>query len=423
MNAMPELKPSPQPESIATACRFCGTALRHSFVDLGVQPPANYYVRPEDAGKAERFYPLHAYVCEGCLLVQLEAFQTPDELFGDYAYFSSYSDSWVSHAERYAEAMIPRLGLGPKSQVVEIASNDGYLLQHFKNRGVPVLGVEPAANVAAVAESKGIPSLVRFFGVETAKAMRAQGQAADLLLGNNVLAHVPDLNDFVAGMAIVLKPEGTLTMEFPHLLRLVAGVQFDTIYHEHFSYFSLHTVEKVFARHGIELFDVEELPTHGGSLRIFGRHRGRGPIGAAVAAVKAKERAAGLDRIEGYAGFADTVARTKRALLAFLIAAKNDGKRVVGYGAPAKGNTLLNYCGVRGDFLDYTVDASPHKQGLLLPGTRIPIHAPQRILETRPDYVLILPWNIADEIMGKMAAIRSWGGRFVVPVPEARVLD
>jgi SAM-dependent methyltransferase len=423
MTAMPKSKPSPQPDRVATSCRSCGTPLRHSFIDLGVQPPANYYVRPDDAGNAERFYPLHAYVCESCLLVQLEAFQTPDELFGDYAYFSSYSESWVRHAEQYAEAMIPRLGLGPGSRVIEIASNDGYLLQHFKNRGVPVLGVEPAANVAAVAETKGIPSLVRFFGVETARAMRAAGQTADLLLGNNVLAHVPDLNDFVAGMAIVLKAEGTLTMEFPHLLQLVANVQFDTIYHEHFSYFSLHTVERVFARHGLELFDVEELPTHGGSLRIFGRHRGRGPIGTAVASVKAKERAAGLDRLDGYKGFAATVARTKRALLSFLIAAKADGKTVVGYGAPAKGNTLLNYCGVRGDFLDYTVDASPHKQGLLLPGTRIPIFAPERIFQTRPDYVLILPWNLADEITRQMAGIRAWGGRFVVPVPEARVLD
>jgi SAM-dependent methyltransferase len=423
MNAMSQLKPSPQPEVASTPCRFCGTVLRHSFVDLGVQPPANYYVRPEDAGNAERFYPLHAYVCESCLLVQLEAFQTPDQLFGDYAYFSSYSESWVRHAERYAEAMIPRLGLGADSRVVEIASNDGYLLQHFKSRGVPVLGVEPAANVAAAAEAKGIPSLVRFFGVETARAMRAAGQSADLLLGNNVLAHVPDLNDFVSGMAMILKPDGTLTMEFPHLLQLIANVQFDTIYHEHFSYFSLHTVERVFARHGIELFDVEELPTHGGSLRIYGRHRGHGTVGTAVAAVKATERAAGLDRLDGYKGFAETVARTKRSLLSFLIAAKAEGKRVVGYGAPAKGNTLLNFCGVRGDFLDYTVDASPHKQGLALPGTRIPIHAPDRIFKTRPDYVLILPWNLADEITRQMDGIRAWGGRFVVPVPEARVLD
>ncbi|MGE5537900.1 MAG: methyltransferase domain-containing protein [Gemmatimonas sp.] len=423
--ALPQSRPQPDHR---TSCRFCGTALSKSFVDLGIQPPANYYVRPEDAGKAERFYPLHAYVCESCLLVQLEEFQTPDELFGDYAYFSSYSESWVRHAERYAEAMMKRLGLGARSLVVEVASNDGYLLQHFKKRGVPVLGVEPAANVAEVAETKGIPSLVRFFGVETATEMVAAGQGADLLVGNNVLAHVPDLNDFVAGMAILLKPEGTLTMEFPHLLQLVANVQFDTIYHEHFSYFSLHTVEKVFARHGIELFDVEELSTHGGSLRIFGRHKApngikaNGAIGTAIGAVKAKERAAGLDRVDGYKGFAETVARTKRALLSFLIEAKAEGKRVVGYGAPAKGNTLLNYCGVRTDFLDYTVDASPHKQGLMLPGTRIPIFAPERIFQTRPDYVLILPWNIADEITKQMSGIRAWGGKFVVPIPEVRVI-
>jgi len=423
MNTRIKLKPSRQPETAATPCRFCGTTLRHSFVDLGVQPPANFYVRPEDVGNAERFYPLHAYVCESCLLVQLEAFQTPDQLFGDYAYFSSYSESWLRHAERYAEAMIARLGLDKDSRVIEIASNDGYLLQHFKNRGVPVLGVEPAANVAKVAESKGIPTLVRFFGVETAEALSSAGQGADLLVCNNVLAHVPDLNDFVAGLAIMLNLEGTLTVEFPHLLQLVANVQFDTIYHEHFSYFSLHTVERVFAKHGIELFDVEELSTHGGSLRIFGRHRGGGPIGTTVAAIKAKERDAGLDRIDGYKGFAETVARTKRALLSFLIAAKSEGKHVVGYGAPAKGNTLLNFCGVRGDFLDYTVDASPHKQGLLLPGTRIPIFAPETIFATKPDYVLILPWNLTDEITRQMAGISAWGGRFVVPVPEARVLD
>lgn len=422
MSIKTNLKLSPLPETAST-CRFCGASLRQSFVDLGVQPPANYYVRPEEAGDAERFYPLHAYVCESCLLVQLDAFQTPDQLFGDYAYFSSYSESWLRHAECYSEAMIKRLGLNAHSRVIEIASNDGYLLQHFKNRGVPVLGVEPAANVAKVAESRDIPTLVRFFGVETAESLHATGQGADLLVCNNVLAHVPDLNDFVAGLAIILNLEGTLTVEFPHLLQLVANVQFDTIYHEHFSYFSLHTVEKVFARHGIELFDVEELSTHGGSLRIFGRHRGGGPINTTVAAIKAKERAAGLDRIEGYRGFAETVARTKRSLLSFLIGAKAEGKRIVGYGAPAKGNTLLNFCGVRNDFLDYTVDASPHKQGLLLPGTRIPIFAPERIFSTKPDYVLILPWNIADEITHQMADIRNWGGRFVVPVPETRVLD
>jgi SAM-dependent methyltransferase len=423
MNAKTNLKPNQQPETASGACRFCGTALSQSFVDLGVQPPANYYVRPEDAGNAEPFYPLHAYVCESCLLVQLEAFQTPDQLFGDYAYFSSYSESWLRHAERYSEKMIERLGLNGDSHVVEIASNDGYLLQHFKNRNIPVLGVEPAANVAKVAEAKGIKTLVRFFGVETAEAMNGASQGADLLVCNNVLAHVPDLNDFVAGLALALKREGTLTIEFPHLLQLVANVQFDTIYHEHFSYFSLYTVEKVFARHGLELFDVEELSTHGGSLRIFGRHRGHGPINTSVAAIKAKERAAGLDRIEGYKGFAEIVAKTKRSLLMFLINAKSEGKHVVGYGAPAKGNTLLNFCGVRGDFLDYTVDASPHKQGLLLPGTRLPIHAPERIFATKPDFVLILPWNLSDEITKQMSGIRAWGGRFAVPVPETRILD
>jgi SAM-dependent methyltransferase len=417
-------QPSRRLETAATHCRFCGTPLRQSFVDLGVQPPANYYVRPDEAGNAEPFYPLHAYVCESCLLVQLESFQTPTELFGDYAYFSSYSESWVTHAERYAEAMVKRLSLGPSSQVVEIASNDGYLLQHFQHRGIPVLGVEPAVNVAAVADKKGIPTLVRFFGIEIARAMLGAGQSADLLVGNNVLAHVPDLNDFVAGLALLLKPTGTLTMEFPHLLHLMADVQFDTIYHEHFSYFSFHTVERIFARHGIDLFDVEELPTHGGSLRVYGRHRGvPGPIGAAIPALKAKERTARLDRLEGYRGFAETVARAKRSLLSFLIEAKSEGKRIVGYGAPAKGNTLLNYCGVRSDFLDYTVDASPHKQGLLLPGTRIPIFAPERIFETKPDYVLILPWNLTGEITAQMAGIKAWGSRFVVPIPKARVLD
>jgi 2-polyprenyl-3-methyl-5-hydroxy-6-metoxy-1,4-benzoquinol methylase len=423
MSAKTKLKPNPQPETALSACRFCGTSLKQSFVDLGVQPPANYYVRPEEAGNAERFYPLHAYVCESCLLVQLEAFQTPDQLFGDYAYFSSYSESWLHHAALYAEKMIERLDLNSDSRVIEIASNDGYLLQHFKNRNIPVLGVEPAANVAKVAEAKGIRTLVRFFGVETAEALNTAGKGADLLVCNNVLAHVPDLNDFVAGLAIVLNLEGTLTIEFPHLLQLVANVQFDTIYHEHFSYFSLHTVEKVFTRHGLELFDVEELSTHGGSLRIFGRHRGGGPINTSVAAIKAKERVVGLDRIDGYKGFAETVARTKRSLLTFLINAKNEGKHVVGYGAPAKGNTLLNFCGVRGDFLDYTVDASPHKQGLLLPGTRIRIYAPEQIFTTKPDYVLILPWNLSDEITKQMSGIRAWGGRFVVPVPETRILD
>jgi SAM-dependent methyltransferase len=422
--------PSPTPERNASAlsasrtCRFCAAPLRQTVVDLGVQPPANYYLRPADLGRAEPFYPLHAFVCESCLLVQIEEVQSPQQLFSDYAYFSSYSDSWLRHAEQYVAAMVQRFGFGASSHVIEVASNDGYLLQYFAKRGVPVLGIEPAANVAKVAEAKGIPSLVRFFGVETASGLAVEGKQADLLIGNNVLAHVPDLNDFVAGLKIALKPDGVLTMEFPHLLQLMTLNQFDTIYHEHFSYFSLLAVKRIFAHHGIRLFDVEELPTHGGSLRIYGCHADSArPTGAAVAALEARETAAGLAKIETYAGFAEQVKRTKRALLTFLIGAKEAGKSVVGYGAPAKGNTLLNYCGVRGDFLDYTVDASPHKQGHHLPGTHLAIQAPEKIFETKPDYVLILPWNIKDEIMAKMAGIRTWGGRFVVPIPTVTVLD
>jgi hypothetical protein len=323
--------------------------------------------------------------------------------------------------------MAPRLGLGAGSLVVELASNDGYLLQYFKELGIPVLGVEPAANVAKVAQAKGIPTVVRFFGAETARGMVAEGRAADLLLGNNVLAHVPDINDFTEGMRILLKPSGTITMEFPHLLRLIEGNQFDTIYHEHFSYLSLLAVERIFAAHGLEIFDVEELPTHGGSLRIFARHAGArtaesAAVSAAVAKVRADERTAGLHGLEAYAAFGEKVKRTKRSLLRFLVDAKERGRTVAGYGAPAKGNTLLNYCGVRGDFLDYTVDLSPHKQGHFLPGTRIPIHAPGKIFETRPDYVLILPWNIREEVMEQMKGVRDWGGRFVVPIPEVAIL-
>jgi SAM-dependent methyltransferase len=406
------------------ACRACGTPLTHTMVDLGVQPPSNYYLRPQDLNRAEPFYPLHALVCDDCLLVQVEDVQTPEQLFSDYAYFSSYSDSWLRHAERYVDKMIGRFGFDAGSQVVEVASNDGYLLQYFMQRGVPVLGIEPAANVAKVAEKKGVPSLVRFFGVETARFLVSQGKRADLLLGNNVLAHVPDLNDFMGGLKIMLAPDGVLTMEFPHLLQLMTLNQFDTIYHEHFSYFSLLAVEKAFARHGIRLFDVEELPTHGGSLRIYGCHADAArPTEPAIAALKAREAAAGLDKVATYEGFAEQVKRTKRELLKFLVEAKEAGKHVVGYGAPAKGNTLLNYCGVRGDFLDYTVDASPHKQGLYLPGTHIPVHAPEKIFETKPDYVLILPWNIKDEIVEKMGGIKAWGGKFVVPIPQVAVLD
>ena len=404
-------------------CRFCRNLLNHTFVDLGMSPLSNAYLKLDTINKAEKFYPLHAYVCDNCFLVQLEEFETPDHIFSDYAYFSSYSETWLRHAENYTELMTQRFSLNANSQVIEIASNDGYLLQYFQKQNIPVLGIEPAANVAKVAEEKGIPSLVKFFGVSTAKELVAQGKQADLLLGNNVLAHVPDLNDFVAGMKIVLKPDGILTMEFPHVLQLILQNQFDTIYHEHFSYFSFLTVEKVFATHGLTLFDVEELPTHGGSLRIYGQHNdGKKPISDRVSLLKSKEIEAGLDQRSTYLGFGEQVKATKRHLLSFLIDIKNRGKSVVGYGAPAKGNTLLNYCGIRTDLLDYTVDRSPYKQGLFLPGTHITIYHPDKIIETKPDYLLILPWNIKDEIIEQMSHIREWGGKFVVPIPEVEVI-
>ena len=404
-------------------CRFCSNLLSHTFVDLGMSPLSNAYLKLDTINKAEKFYPLHTYVCDNCFLVQLEEFETPEQIFSDYAYFSSYSETWLRHAENYTELMIKRFGLNANSQVIEIASNDGYLLQYFQKQNISVLGIEPAANVAKVAEEKGIPSLVKFFGVSTAKELVNQGIQAHLLLGNNVLAHVPDLNDFVAGMKIVLKPDGILTMEFPHVLQLILQNQFDTIYHEHFSYFSFLTVEKVFATHGLTLFDVEELPTHGGSLRIYGQHNdGKKPISDRVSLLKSKEIEAGLDQRSTYLGFGEQVKATKRHLLSFLIDIKNRGKSVVGYGAPAKGNTLLNYCGIRTDLLDYTVDRSPYKQGLFLPGTHITIYHPDKIIETKPDYLLILPWNIKDEIIEQMSHIREWGGKFVVPIPEVEVI-
>ncbi len=408
-------------------CRFCETPLTEKFVDLGVSPVSNDYLKPEQLMGGEMFYPLAAYVCPECFLVQLPEYKSAKEIFNqEYAYFSSYSSSWLEHARRYVEDMCERFGYGPDSLVIELASNDGYLLQYFKEKGVPVLGVEPSANVATYArEERDIPTLIRFFGVETAQELAAEGRYADLLLGNNVLAHVPDINDFVGGMKIVLKERGVITMEFPHLLRLIEQNQFDTIYHEHFSYLSLGTVQQIFAHHGLTLFDVQELPTHGGSLRIFARHAENEalPVSDAIAQVLEKEARAGLRGMDRYRAFQPQVDATKQALLEFLIEAKRQDKTVVGYGAPAKGNTLLNYCGVRTDFIDYTVDRSPHKQGRFLPGTRIPIHAPERIGETRPDYVLILPWNLEREITGQLAYIREWGGKFVVPIPTVRVLD
>ncbi len=405
-------------------CRLCAAPLSHTFVDLGASPLANSFLTADRLNQPECFYPLHAYVCSTCLLVQLEEFESPAGIFTDYAYFASYSDSWVEHARAYVDMAITRFGLRPAHRVIEIASNDGYLLQHFVAKGISVLGIEPAANVAAEATRKGVPTLVEFFGETLARRLADAGTRADLLVGNNVLAHVPALNDFVKGMALVLEPGGTITMEFPHLLRLIAEGQFDTIYHEHFSYFSLLAVEQVFARHGLQVFDVEELTTHGGSLRIYARHLGSPAtsVSRSIENLRERERAAGLDRLESYLSFGERVKESKRDLLEFLIAAKRAGKSVAGYGAPAKGNTLLNYCGIRSDFLDYTVDRSPHKQGRYLPGTHIPVYSPGRLADTKPDYLLILPWNLRDEIVGQMAQIRSWGGRFVVPVPSVKIL-
>ncbi|WP_400191540.1 methyltransferase domain-containing protein [Hymenobacter sp. B81] len=431
MNTATSVKKSRRPAAAASPpaapaehCRFCQTELQTTFVDLGTSPLCEDFVRPEHFNRAEPVYPLHARVCHACFLVQVGEFVRPQDIFRDeYPYFSSYSTSWLDHARRYTEQMIDRFGLGPEQFVVEVASNDGYLLQYFVERGVPVLGVEPAGNVADAARAKGINTLSKFFGQATARKILSTYGPADLLLGNNVLAHVPDINDFVAGLKILLKTDGVITLEFPHLLRLMAGRQFDTIYHEHFSYLSFYTVEQIFARHGLTLFDVEELPTHGGSLRIYARHAADPgqPVGERVGELRERELRAGVNELDFYRSFAEEVKQTKRSLLTFLIGAKQAGKTVVGYGAPGKGNTLLNYCGIGTDFLDYTVDRNPHKHGLFLPGTRIPIHHPDRIAQTRPDYVLILPWNLRPEIMQQMAGIRAWGGQFVTPIPTAQV--
>jgi hypothetical protein len=406
-------------------CRSCNAALGHTFVDLGSSPLANSYLTERQLDDPEPFYPLHVYVCDRCFLVQLPPVATPEDLFGEYAYFSSYSDSWVEHARRYVEYVADRYGFDSSSKVIEIASNDGYLLRHFNERGVPVLGIEPARNVAVAAQQAGIPTLVEFFGLETAERLRAEGETADLIVGNNVLAHVPELGDFTGGLRALLKPAGVVTMEFPHVLRLIEKIEFDTIYHEHHSYLSLITVERVFAEAGLTLFDVEELPTHGGSLRIYARHRENSsmPIGPRLAELRERELDAGLDRLETYTGFDERVRSVKRDLLEFLIEAKRGGNSIVGYGAAAKGNTLLNYCGIRGDFLDYVVDRSAHKQGLFLPGTHLPILDPAEISETKPDYLLILPWNLRDEIIEQMGHVREFGCRFVVPIPETTVYD
>ncbi len=409
----------------ASPCRSCSAPLEHTFCDLGMSPLSNSYLTADQLQQKEPLYPLHAYVCGNCYLVQLDEFESPQQLFSEYAYFSSYSDSWLQHSRDYAQMISARLGLDETSQVVEIASNDGYLLQYIVEKQIPVVGIEPAANVAAVAEEKGIPTLVKFFGTQTANEMLDENLQADLVLGNNVLAHVPDLNDFVAGMKVILKPSGTITLEFPHLLKLIQGNQFDTIYHEHFSYFSLLAVERVFTNHGMQIFDVDQLPTHGGSLRIYVRHADHqdAPVADAVQSLRDLESEAGLADLATYAAFADQVESTKRSLLKFLTDAKQDGLSVAAYGAPAKGNTLLNYCGIRRDFIGFTVDRSPAKQGHYLPGTHIPVFAPEKIRESKPDFLVILPWNIKDEIIGKMSHIREWGGKFVIPIPSVEILS
>jgi SAM-dependent methyltransferase len=422
-----ELRDQIDPRPVETAlpgCRFCAAPLRHTFVDLGMSPLCESYVPAESVNAMEPFYPLHARICERCLLVQLEEFVAADEIFSEYAYFSSYSDSWVAHARAYVEMTTERFELGPDSLVVELASNDGYLLQHVVERGIPALGIEPAANVAVAAREKGIETVVEFFGRELAARLVAEGRRADLLAANNVMAHVPDLNDFVGGMEPLLAPHGVVTIEVPHLLRLVEDNQFDTIYHEHFSYFSLLTARKVLAAHGLEVFDVDELKSHGGSLRIYAQRRSGGerPVGPKVEALLARERALGFDMLEGHGGFSARVEETKWRLLEFLIECRRDGKRVAGYGAPGKGNTLLNYCGIRTDLLEFTVDRNPYKQGMFLPGTHIPIRHPEALEQARPDYVLILPWNLKEEIVAQLSYVREWGARCVVPIPEVEVL-
>src|SRR5689334_11816875 len=404
-------------------CRLCGSPLTRTFVDIGMSPLCESYVPEEKLDGAESFYPLHVRICDDCLLVQLPAYVPGEDIFSDYAYFSSYSDSWVAHAKRYADDMTERLGLGAGSLVAEVASNDGYLLQHFVAAGIPVVGVEPAANIAGVAREKGIRTEVEFLGAETGTAVAAKYGKADLVAGNNVYAHVPDIVGFSAGLAALVKPTGLVTLEFPHLLRLIERRQYDTIYHEHYQYLSLLTASRALATAGLVVVDVDELETHGGSLRVHARHaEAAGEPSAAVKAVLEAEAAAGLHTLEGHAGFAKAVLDIKRDLLTFLLKARDEGKTVVGYGAPGKGNTLLNHCGIRSDLLAYTVDRSPHKQGLFLPGTHIPIHAPGQVAETKPDYVLVLPWNLREEISAQLAYVHSWGGRLVFPIPALEVV-
>ncbi|MCL2713018.1 MAG: class I SAM-dependent methyltransferase [Alphaproteobacteria bacterium] len=405
-------------------CRLCGSPLTTTFVDLGMSPLCESFLAASQIDQMEAYYPLHAMVCDDCFLVQLREYVRPQHIFSEYAYFSSYSTSWVEHARRYCEMITARLGLGPASRVYEIACNDGYLLQHFLPLGVPVVGIEPAANIAEVARARNIPVIVEFFGTRLTTQLVAEDRRADLIIGNNVLAHVPDLNDFTAGMADLLAPEGIITVEFPHLERLIAENQFDTIYHEHFSYFSLVTVDRLATRHGLRIFDVEQIPTHGGSLRVyFCREDAAHAATPAVATLLAHERALGFEDITNYTDFGAQVHSTKRALLSFLIDARERGKSVCGYGAPGKGNTLLNYCGIGPDFLDFTVDRNPYKHGRYTPGMHIPILPVEAIDEAKPDYLLILPWNLKQEIIAQMAHVAEWGCKFIVPIPRVEVID
>jgi SAM-dependent methyltransferase len=405
-------------------CRLCGRGLEHNFVDLGMSPLCESFLVADQLDQMEPYYPLRVFVCSGCLLVQLNEYVSPEDIFSEYAYFSSYSASWISHAEEYCKQITRRLGLDRQSLVVELASNDGYLLQHFATLGIPTLGVEPAANVAAVAIAKDIPTRVDFFTQRLARTLVAEHGYADLIVGNNVLAQVPDLNDFVSGMRYLLKPQGLITLEFPHVERLIAENQFDTIYHEHFSYFSLVTIAWLARQHDLRLVDVEQLPTHGGSLRVYLAHKESGhPTSMRVDALLMAERQLGLHDLGGYTSFAEKVRLTKRRLLSFLIEAKNAGKTICGYGAPGKGNTLLNYCGIGTDFLDFTVDRNPYKHGRFTPGMHIPIHPVELIEQARPDYILILPWNLRHEIIGQMRNVGDWGARFIVPIPEVAVID
>lgn len=411
-------------ENMEMKCRFCNSELTRKFVDLGMSPLVNSYLRSDQINQMEPYYPLHAFVCNKCLLVQLEEFETPEHIFTNYAYFSSYSQTWVKHAEEYANTAINRFNLDKNSQVIEIASNDGYLLQNFQKRNIPILGIEPAANVAKVAKEKGIPTLIKFFGAETANKVSSEGKQADLLIVINVMPHVPNLIDFVKGMKIILKPGGIITIQFSaYLLQLIQQNEFDTVYHEHFSYFSLITIQKILSANGLEIFDVEELSIHGGSLRIYVKHMENNVLATSesVNQIIQKEKQFGLDNILTYEKFQEQVIKSKQKTWEFFIMAKNSNKKIVCYGAPAKGNTFLNYCGIGTDFIDYTVDINPHKQGLFLPGTHIPIKKPEDIQRTKPDYLLILAWNLKDEIMNQMGYIRDWGGKFVVLVPEVKI--